>query len=129
MNRNQQEVDRRIRQFARERDAALRSLDMKTLILTSKRWGQTIHRIKTTDDAGKRMFWVVIHKARAAAISLTQEERFLSRAWLYANDAQPLDGVAEADEYRSWRMEQPEDLFDKLKGGNWRDEFVRRAAK
>jgi hypothetical protein len=61
--------------FVRERDAALLSLDKATIEAYAKKYGVTI-------PGDEETFWVAIHKTRCECLSLPDPARGYSREWL-----------------------------------------------
>lgn len=62
-------------EFQRERDAALLSMSRKRIERYAKKYG-----VELPADEG--LFWVMIHKARTGATSLSMIERAASKFWL-----------------------------------------------
>ncbi|HTR55014.1 MAG TPA: hypothetical protein VMJ10_30220 [Kofleriaceae bacterium] len=73
-----------VKQFVAERDRALLSLDEATIRAHNRKWS-----VRTPDDPN--IFWIGIHKARTACLSLPREERILSKMWLTARGYYSLD--------------------------------------
>lgn len=67
-----------LKDFVKERDAALRSLDKDQLDAYARKY-----KVPMPKDV--RVYWAGIHKARLAVNSMTKEEKEESRQWLKAN--------------------------------------------
>lgn len=70
--------------FLKERDAALRSLDLKQLIKFHKKWNPGVPIPKP------HILEISLHKARTACMSLTKDERQFSKDWLDKRDYRSL---------------------------------------
>jgi hypothetical protein len=71
--------------FLKERDAALLSMDEATIRAYFLRWH---------GDAGPAdpdTFWIGVHKARTASITLPMDARSESKRWLLARGSRSLD--------------------------------------
>ena len=77
-------ADPRIKQFVAERDRVLLSLDEAAIRKHNNKW-----HVRTPDDPV--VFWIGIHKARTACLSLPREARLLSKMWLMTRGYQSLD--------------------------------------
>lgn len=64
-----------LKDFVKERDEALRSLDKTKIEAYMKKY--QVYR-----PADDEVFWAGIHKARLMATSMTEEEKEVSRQWL-----------------------------------------------
>lgn len=82
---NRAEIYHRYRQEA-ERDLAdaLMSLDVETIERMARRWGLTL-------PLEPLLFWLVVHKARAALRSIPPLMREYSKEWLLERGYRPLD--------------------------------------
>lgn len=67
--------------FVKERNEALRSLDKAKIIAYSKKYDVPV-------PADERTMWAGIHKARLMVTSMTEEEKQISRDWLKENGFQ-----------------------------------------
>ena len=68
--------------FKRERDEALRSLDVKKLKAYMEKYDVPMPSDPT-------VWWAAIHKARVALTSLSEEDREISRLWLQSQNMTP----------------------------------------
>ena len=75
----------KIKEFVKERDAALRTLDIDVCIAFAKKWSPD--RASVTREVAE----IGMHKARTAALSLTKEERQFSKDWLTERGYKSLD--------------------------------------
>lgn len=64
--------------------SALMSLDVETIERMARRWGLTL-------PLEPLLFWLVVHKARAALTSLPDAARMHSYCWLVERGYSPLD--------------------------------------
>lgn len=64
-----------LKEYAKERDAALLSLDKEKIVAHSKKWGI---KLPSSDLA----LWAGVHKAILFTNSATPEQRECSEAWL-----------------------------------------------
>lgn len=64
-----------IKQFVRERNAALLSLDKDRIVAYLTKYGEKPH-------PDEEIFWIGIHKARTACTQLPKAARLESKRWL-----------------------------------------------
>lgn len=79
--------------FVADRNAALLSMDLQTLLAFGARWGVDWHYSLATEH----VFWASVHTARTGAIALPLDERLESKAWLEARGLRHLLGMDEID--------------------------------
>lgn len=72
------QLEDKIAEFVKERDAALRSMDLDTLLSFC-----LAYEINIPDD--KNVFLAGMHKARLGIIAFSETEKEVSRQWLLAN--------------------------------------------
>lgn len=77
-------MNSRIKQFVKERDAALLSMDREKILAYARKWGANM-------PGDERVFWAAVHKARTATASLPMFERAASKAWLEQRGFQSMD--------------------------------------
>ncbi len=63
------------KQFVKDRDSAMRSLDETKILEYCRKYGVPI-------PANETLFWCGIHKARIQLNSITEDEKQISRQWL-----------------------------------------------
>lgn len=68
------------KEFLKDRDEALLSMDKDKIIKYLKKYGEN-----TDFSENERLFWTTIHTARVNLFSLPAEEREKSRIWLIEN--------------------------------------------
>ena len=72
-----------IKQFTKERDEALLSMDKDRILAHMRKWGVPVPR--------EGIFWLAVHKARTGATSLPMFERAASKRWLIVHGMHSLD--------------------------------------
>jgi hypothetical protein len=75
--------------FRRDRNAALRSLDLVQLLDFCRRYRVPMPEDRQPDGP----FWAGVHKARTECIDLTPAERAVSRRWLVEHGYAPRIGA------------------------------------
>jgi hypothetical protein len=78
--RRVEQLDERMSQYIKERNAALLSLDETVIRALVDKWG-----LRFPGDNDPIVFWGAIHKARTAIASIPEAERQKSIAWLRAH--------------------------------------------
>ena len=73
-----------VKQFVKERDAALLSLDREIIEAFAKKWQVVLPK-------DSEVFWAAIHKARTGAVNLPREARLESKLWLLGKGLHALD--------------------------------------
>jgi hypothetical protein len=76
------EHEAQVREYVKERDEVLLSLDETKIRAHAKKWGVAL----PSSWAG---FWGGVHKARLAITTFPKAEKEKSRAWLAANGMSP----------------------------------------
>lgn len=77
-------MDKKLKRFLRDRDAALMSLDKAKICAYLRKYGESPH-------PNEEVFWRGIHKARTACKSLPMTARVESAKWLIARGSEPMD--------------------------------------
>jgi hypothetical protein len=71
--------------FLKERDVVLLSLDKEKILNYLKKYGEEIDTLLNNDT----VFWASVHKARIAITNFPKEEIEKSKKWLIANEFKP----------------------------------------
>ena len=78
-----EQIDR-VKQFVKERDAALLSLDLKQINAFAKKW--VAHELPDNEIG-----WRAIHKARTAITTFPLAEKEASKKWLVEHNSEHWD--------------------------------------
>jgi hypothetical protein len=79
------DFERRMKQFVKERDHALLSMDKPTLLAYFAKWSDK------QPPVDEKVFWASVHMARTGAQSLPMFERAASKRWLLARNLRTMD--------------------------------------
>ena len=82
---NEQQFEQRMKEFAKERDAALLSMDKAKLLAYFQEWSDK------QPPSDEKVFWASVHMARTGALSLPMFERAASKRWLLSRKLRTMD--------------------------------------
>lgn len=108
MTTRENDIYKRMKEFTDERDAALLSLDKDKIVAHMKKW-----KIPFPDD--DLVFWIAIHKARVALLTLPSEAVDFSLQWLKERNYAP-EIVTNFEGRHSAIKIQKNELYGRIKG-------------
>lgn len=79
------DFEQRMKQFVKERNAALLSMDKATLLAYFAKWSDK------QPPSDEKVFWASVHMARTGAESLPMFERAASKRWLIGRRLRTMD--------------------------------------